>query len=92
MARHPVRPTITRAMVCKDGFSMSVQASDRHYCFPLNNTGPWSKVEVGYPSIVEPLLWEYAESPWQWTDTVYPRVPVEVVAAVIEVHGGLVEE
>jgi len=67
---------------------MSVQAGGGLYCTPADDVGPWTRVEVGFPSQIEPLLWEYAESPGAWTDTVYPRVPVEVVAAVVEVHGG----
>ena len=79
-----VRPPV----VCRDGFMMSVQASEGHYCFPRDNAGPWVSVEVGFPSRIEPLLWEWAEEKGDWTDTVYPRVPVEVVAAVVELHGG----
>ena len=75
-------------VVCTDGFTMSVQANEHVYCEPRNNTGPWVSVEVGFPNRIEPLLWQYAEQPGYWTGTVYPRVPVEVVAAVIEVHGG----
>ena len=67
---------------------MSVQAGMYHYCSPQNDVGPWTTVEVGFPSKIEPILWEYAEEPGKWTDTVYPKVPIEVVAAVIEVHGG----
>jgi len=80
--------TVRPPVVCRDGFMMSVQVSEGHYCSPRGNTGPWTHVEVGYPNRIEPLLWDYAESPGRWTDTVYPGVPVEVVAAVIEVHGG----
>ena len=46
-------------------------------------------VEVGFPSQIEPLLWEYAEEPGRWKDTVYPYTPIEIVAAVIELHGGI---
>jgi len=81
-----------RKVVCRDGFSMSVQASSGHYCSPRNDEGPWETVEVGFPSIIEPLLWDYADEPGAWTDTVYGYVPIELVAAVIEVHGGLVEQ
>jgi hypothetical protein len=77
---------------CADGFSMSVQAGVNIYSIPSSNDGPWTHVEVGYPSQIEPLLWEYAEQPGRWTDTVYPRVPVEVVAAVAEVHGGFAQD
>jgi len=37
-------------VVCKDGFNMSVQASETHYCSPRDSVGPWDEVEVGYPS------------------------------------------
>jgi hypothetical protein len=80
-------------VVCRDGFQMSVQASSGHYCSPRNDEGPWEEVEVGYPSKIEPLLWDYVDGPpGAWTDTVYGYVPISIVAAVIEVHGGLVEQ
>lgn len=71
---------------------MSVQAGVNVYSIPSSNVGPWTHVELGYPSQIEPLLWDYAEAPGSWTDTVYPRVPVELVAAVIEVHGGFSQD
>lgn len=83
-----VRPSIR----CLDGFRISVQASEYHYCDPRTNEGPWTHVELGFPSQVEPLLWPYAEGPGEWTDTVYIRVPIELVAAVIELHGGFCVE
>ena len=86
------RSTIRPPIVCRDGFRMSVQASSNHYCSPREDEGPWTHVEVGYPNRVEPLLWEWAEVKGDWTDTVYPRVPVEVVAAVVELHGGFGEQ
>jgi len=67
---------------------MSVQVGAYAYCTPSSDVGPWTRVEVGYPSQIEPLLWPWAELPGDWTDTVYPHVPVEVVLAVIELHGG----
>ena len=68
---------------------MSVQASEGHYCRPRNNFGPYSMVEVGYPSEAVPELMEYAESPQTPTGTVYGYVPVEVVDVVIAAHGGI---
>ena len=79
-------------IVCADGFTMSVQASRTHYCSPRSDVGPWQSVEIGFPSRIEPLLWQYAESPGEWTNTVYGYVPVELVAAVIEVHGGFASQ
>jgi len=78
-------------VVCADGFTMSVQASEMHFCRPKNSVGPWVSVEVGYPNRIEPLLFEYAESPGAWVRTVYPYVPIDLVAAVIELHGGFID-
>lgn len=76
-------------LICKDGFTMSVQASTFHYCTP-RETGKYnySAFEVGYPSEVEPLLMEWAEEYDKPTDTVYAWVPAEVIDEVIEKHGG----
>jgi len=73
---------------CADGFELSVQVGSFLYCTPRSDVGPWTHVEVGYPSHVEPLLWPYAETPGDWTNTVYPYTPVEVLAAVVELHDG----
>jgi hypothetical protein len=80
-----------KAIVCADGLILSVQASDTHYCSPRENDGPYSHVEVGYPSEVVPELLEYAETPETPTSTVYGYVPAELVDAVIEAHGGIVD-
>jgi hypothetical protein len=37
-------------IVCKDGFSISVQARESAYCSPRSDHGPYSMVECGYPS------------------------------------------
>lgn len=79
-------------VVCANGFTMSVQASRTHYCSPRTDVGPWQSVEIGFPNRIEPLLWEYAESPGRWTETVYGYVPVELAAAVIEVNGGFASQ
>ena len=78
-------------VVCRDGFSMSVQASAGTYCSPREDVGPWTAVEIGYPNRIEPLLFDYAETWGNWTETVYGWVPITLAAAVIEVHGGAVE-
>ncbi|RMH18797.1 MAG: hypothetical protein D6698_06510 [Gammaproteobacteria bacterium] len=80
-----VKPQIT----CTDGFKISIQASRGHYCIPRNDVGPYTHVEVGYPSEPDPLLAEYAEDPVELTLTVYPYVPVGIVQQVIDKHGGM---
>jgi len=57
---------IRPAIECIDGFMMSVQASSMHYCTPRENQGPYSEVEVGYPSERPTKDWEsYFEGTWQ---------------------------
>lgn len=79
-------------VVCADGFNVSVQASEYHYCLPKEYLpdGLYTAWELGFPSQHEPLLNEYAEditvSP---TRTVYPYVPTKVVNDMIEKHGGI---
>ncbi len=89
--QHGFRMQDTRPrIVCNDGFSMSIQASSGHYCSPRQDyLFQYSAVEIGFPSRREELLAEYAETPRALTKTVYGYVPVEVVDAVIEKHGGI---
>lgn len=77
-----------RKVKCADGLTMSVQASEWHYCDPRENVGPWRTVEIGYPSEVVDELMPWVEDRTQPLDTVYGCVPVDVVDAVIAAHGG----
>jgi hypothetical protein len=76
---------------CADGFSVSVQASQFHYCTPREDGGPWTHVELGFPS-ARPEPWrkwrKYAEDADRPTDTVYAYVPVQMVIDLITSHGG----
>ena len=76
--------------VCADGFTASIQADAGAYCSPRNNEGPYTAVEVGYPSQVDPLLLPYAEDPDNPTNTVYGWVPTAVMLECLESHGGWV--
>jgi hypothetical protein len=78
-----------KAIECEDGFSMSVQASQGHYCTPRDNNGPWTEFEVGYPSAREGALMKYAEDKKHPTDTVYGWVPEAVILRIIKKHGGV---
>lgn len=93
----------TLAVVCQDGFTVSIQASASHYCSPrksfnrLENysdfTSPivdysiYNEMELGYPSARDDLLTDYAETP---DGDIYGWVPVDVVNALLEKHGGIV--
>ncbi len=88
---HAVIKPLYPSFICQDGFSMSVQASAFHYCEPRNDEGPYSSVEIGFPSEVEPLLMDYIDvykDDQDPRESVYPRVPADVVLEVIAKHGG----
>ena len=82
---------MNKNVVCKDGFTMSVQAGETQYCHP-RETGAdrYTEVEIGFPNMPEDLLLEYAENGDRPTETVYPYVPVSLVTLVIAKHGGMV--
>lgn len=80
---------------CQDGAVLSVQAGRMYYCSPRSDYGPYSHVEVGYPSVEPPETWKpYFEDDWETDDRlggVYAYVPVELVREFIEAHGGEAE-
>ena len=82
---------LNKQIICADGFAMSVQASEGAYSTPRSNEGPYTAVEVGYPTEEESLLMQYVEDETRPTDTVYPYVPSSVVTLVCAKHGGIVE-
>jgi len=91
----PTNFPISDRIECKDGFSISVQAHQGAYCTPRQNLGPWTAVECGFPSahpgdeMMPYIDGDISQDP---ADTVYGYVPVEVVARLIESHGGMREE
>ena len=83
-------------IVCADGFGVSVQASNCHYCeprisqFPNTEFIPYETVELGFPSAADEDLLLYQESNEEDPlESVYGFVPVEVVDKVLEKHGGI---
>ena len=82
-------------IVCTDGFTMSVQVGYSLYSTPKKVAKRYSAVEIGYPSEHEPLIEEYAECftfeelDIDFTDTIYPYVPVKIVDKVLKKHGGI---
>ena len=76
---------------CKDGFIFSIQASEHHYCFPRADKATWTHLEVGFPSQDEPLLSDFrdaSDTEASMTDSVFSLVPIRVVLAVMNAHGG----
>ncbi|MBT4147279.1 MAG: hypothetical protein HOE45_10490 [Gammaproteobacteria bacterium] len=78
-----------KRMHFKSGFNVSIQANETNYCEPRNNIGPYTSVELGFPSAPEPLIIGYAEDADNPTETVYGWVPAGVVQALISKHGGI---
>lgn len=81
---------IRHKIYCNDGFSISIQASQGHYCSPRKTfEGPYTEVELGFPNLFESLIMPYIEN---GNDnpclSVYAYVPVELVDEMIEKHGG----
>lgn len=84
---HIFRPLL----VCKDGFSVYVQADKHRCCEPRGNKfdGGYAKVELSYPSKSDPLISQYAVDKRNLTDSVYAYVPITVVDKLFEKHGGI---
>ena len=85
---------------CQSGFSMSVQASDFHMCYPKldwddltppHTTMGYEEFECGKLSQHEPLLMPYIieVSGIPPSESVYGWVPREVIDEVIDFHGGI---
>lgn len=77
--------------ICMDGFSISIQASEIHRSVPQRRDGPYSHVECAYPSspvqALIPFLLE--EAGVSLEQSVYHRVPVEIVQYILNSHGGM---
>ena len=92
MMNHMLTSTRLPKIVCVDGFKMSVQVGSSLYSAPKKVAKRYSAVEIGFPSEHEPLIEEFAErveDEIDYTDTVYPYVPVKIVDKVLKKHGGI---
>ena len=93
LMKHMMTSSRLPHIVCSDGFSMSVQVGFSLYSTPKKVAKRYSAVEIGFPSDHEPLIEKWAENLFEdspdFTDTVYPYVPVKVVNEVLKKHGGI---
>ena len=97
LMKHMMTSSRLPNIVCSDGFEMSVQVGYHLYSEPKKVAKRYSAVEIGFPSEHEPLIEEYAETSYKedgeditdYTDTVYPYVPVKIVNKVLKKHGGI---
>ena len=81
----------TPHVICKDGFTMSVQVGQSLYSEPKDDAIHYEEAEVGFPSTEESLLTSYAEDEENFCGTVYGYVPCSIIDKVIEKHGGIDE-
>lgn len=73
-------------IVCADGTTLSVQAGSALYSTPRTDRGPYSAVEVGFPSSPPPSTWdEYSGG----DSNIWAYVPIELVHFYIAGHGGI---
>ena len=95
LMKHMMTSSRLPHIVCVDGFEMSVQVGFSLYSTPKKVAKRYSEVEIGFPSEREPLIEEYVElgifeeESVDYTDTVYPYVPVKIVNKVLKKHGGI---
>ena len=88
-------PLFRPVVFCKDGFNVSIQASEFHYCTPREFTDKYSRVEIGYPSLRVPEFSKYIDNHdnyldnYDHTNAIFPFVPVSVVEKVVKQHGGI---
>jgi hypothetical protein len=79
---------------CADGLELSVQAGLFYSSTPKAETGPWTHVECNSDPDLHPDVLPYEErldaSSLYDGFSLYHRVPIEVIAKVIDEHGGLV--
>lgn len=87
--RHMRNGCFTPRVILSNGKSLSVQASEHHYCAPRRVCDYYYEVEVGFPDEVIKTLLEYAEDADNPKDTVYPYVPIELVDEYITSCGGI---
>lgn len=78
-----------KAVICRDGFKISVQANENAYCEPMRNlANRYTSFELGYPSKPEPMIFDFAEDD-DYTHTIYGMVPEHIVDEMLRKHGGI---
>lgn len=83
---------MTKRVELNSGLTLSIQASEFHYCEPrknLDDKSRYSMFEIGFPSAEISLISSLAEDPENLTDTVYPYVSREAVETIISDNGGI---
>jgi len=75
---------LCKPVVCMNGVTLSVQASEYHYCEPRDNVGPYTEVEVWQVKGTDDITqFDYS------ADDPSAYVPIEQVVAFIDAQGGM---
>lgn len=76
---------------CKDGVSLSVQASSHTYCQPREDLlGDYTHVELGFIENIDGSAYNPPEfKEWGDGEDIYAYVPIETVIDFINNHGGV---
>jgi hypothetical protein len=93
MPRKPMNPRI----YFNNGGSVSIQCNRTTYCEPRNDEGPYSEMELGFPSegtVIPDELMRYVDgniddedfSPYK---SVYGYVPVSIIKMMVAANGGI---
>jgi len=96
----PLFSNMRPALICNDGFKMSVQAGSGYHCEPREETTIYNSVEIGFPNYDDILavfqcgsLEQYeAEKNYYLQDPlngILEKIPVEIVQKLINKHGGI---
>lgn len=83
---------LSKRVELNSGLTLSIQASEYHYCEPrknLDDKSRYSAFEIGFPSVEIELIASFAEDSSDLTDTVYPYVPRDIVETIISDNGGI---
>lgn len=72
-----------RRIYLASGYNVSLVASEYTYCYPRDNYGPWTHLEVGFPSDDDSLIASYMSG------DIGSYVPIEIIIQLIIKHGGL---
>lgn len=83
---------MTTRLQLEDGSSLSIQASEGHYCSPRRDFDDYSEYEefeIGFPSAHMDEISRYQDGAGDQTSSVFGYVPKEVIEALINARGGV---
>lgn len=88
---------LRKRLVCKDGTTLSVQASDSHWCSPRSSYVNDYTDDIEFFDYYSVEVWcVSADVPDSWSDygdddNPYAYIPVTLVEKFIDSHGGIKE-